>query len=235
MALEFHDGKVTGSSGVAKAGLALGIVGASLGALNAMNGGCNGWLGNGWLGNGVNNLFGNRGCNGCGNGYFGPYGYGNGYAFGESARAEVAEAKIAKLDSTIAELESMRYADYVGIDLYKNLIAEVRDEDKKISDLQGTMFAYLVDLDKRTALNAQAQELNRQYDTASRDYMFTILNNKIDCCCEKAAMQACFDRQTAQANDAAIVAYANSTFVNGQLKLPITSICPQPATATTTA
>jgi hypothetical protein len=62
--------------------------------------------------------------------------------------------------------------------------------------------------------------------------MFTILNNKIDCCCEKAAMQAGFDRQIAENNIASVIGYVNSTFIPGVLKMPITSICPQPAPAT---
>ena len=180
MSLELHDGRITGSSGVAKAGLTLGIIGTGLAAL------------------------GNNG------------GWGLGGLFGNNNRAEMEQSKIARLQSDIAKLESERYTDYVGIDLYKNLIAEVRSEDKKISDLQGTMFAYLFDLDKKTALNTQAQELNRAYDTMARDYMFTILNNKIDCCCEKAAMQAAFDRQIAEGNVASTIAYVNSNFVAGQ-------------------
>jgi hypothetical protein len=44
-------------------------------------------------------------------------------------------------------------------------------------------------------------------------------------------MQAGFDRQIAENNVAAAIAYVNSTFIPGTLKLPITSICPQPATA----
>ena len=35
--------------------------------------------------------------------------------------------------------------------------------------------------------------------------------------------------------DASIISYVNATFLPGTLKLPITSICPQPATPTTTA
>jgi hypothetical protein len=193
MAIEMHDGKITGSSGVAKAGLTLGIIGTGLAALgNSGNGG--GLLG-GLLGNGCKN-------------------------------------EVANLEAEVAELKAMRYTDYVGIDLYKNIISTQKEEDKKISDLQGTLFAYIIDLDKRTALNDQAARLNREFDTAARDYMFTILNNKIDCCCEKAAMQASFDRQLTELSDASIVSYVNSTFIPGTLKLPITSICPQPATAT---
>ena len=47
MGLEFNDGKITGSSGVAKAGLTLGIIGTALAALNGN--------GNGILGLGGNN------------------------------------------------------------------------------------------------------------------------------------------------------------------------------------
>lgn len=206
MAIEMHDGKITGSSGVAKAGLTLGIIGTGLAAL-----GNGGWVGNGCNNGGLlGNLFGgNRNC-----------------------AVEAQQSEIANLESQIAELKSMRYTDYVGMDLYKNIISTQKEEDKKISDLQGTLFAYIIDIDKRTALNDQAAKLNREYDVAARDYMFTILNNKIDCCCEKAAMQASFDKQLAELSDASIIAYTNSTFIPGTLKLPITSICPQPATAT---
>ena len=44
MALEFNEGKITGSSGIAKAGLTLGIIGTSLAVLNGMQDG-NGILG----------------------------------------------------------------------------------------------------------------------------------------------------------------------------------------------
>lgn len=217
MAIEMHDGKITGSSNVAKAGLTLGIIGTGLAALG--NGG--------WMGNGC-------GCNGNNGGLLGNLLGGN-CNCNRNCVVEAQQSEIANLDSQIAELKSMRYTDYVGIDLYKNIVATQKEEDKKLSDLQGTLFAYIIDIDKRTALNDQAAKLNREYDTAARDYMFTILNNKIDCCCEKAAMQASFDKQLAELSDASIIAYANSTFIPGTLKLPITSICPQPATATTTA
>ena len=216
MSLEFKDGHITGSSGVAKAGLALGIVGSALGAMN------NGW-GNGFLGNfgfGWNNGFRNA--------------YGPGYAFGDS-RGEREQSQISYLESKIAKLESNRYTDYVGLDLYKNIVETAKEEDAKIAKVQGDMIGYVIDLDKRTALNDQAAKLNREYDTAARDYMFTILNNKIDCCCEKAAMQVEFNRQLGALADSSIVSWVQSNYIPGTLKLPITSICPQPAEATTTA
>jgi hypothetical protein len=198
MSLEFKDGHITGSSGVAKAGLTLGIIGTALGAMN--NGG---------------GLFGNL--------------------FGGRNVAEAEQSQIAALESKIAKLEANRYTDYVGMDLYKNIVETAKEEDAKIAKVQGDMIGYVIDLDKRTALNDQAAKLNREFDIAARDYMFTILNNKIDCCCEKAAMQVEFNKQLGALADSAVISYVNSTFIPGTLKLPITSICPQPAEATTTA
>jgi hypothetical protein len=199
MALEFKDGHISGSSGVAKAGLTLGIIGTALGAMN----------------NGGNGLF-------------------NGLLGGNNV-AEAEQSTIAALESKIAKLEANRYTDYVGIDLYKEIIATAKEEDAKIAKVQGDMIGYVIDLDKRTALNEQASRLNREYDTAARDYMFALLNNKIDCCCEKAAMQVEFNRQLGALADSSIVSWVQSNYVPGTLKLPITSICPQPAQATTTA
>jgi hypothetical protein len=198
MALEFKDGHITGSSGVAKAGLTLGIIGTALGAMN--NGG--------W-----------------GNGLFGGL-------LGGNNRAEAEQSTIAALESKIAKLEANRYTDYVGIDLYKNIVATAKEEDAKIAKVQSDMIGYVIDLDKRTALNEQASRLNREYDTAARDYMFTILNNKIDCCCEKAAMQVEFNRQLGALADSSIVSWVQSNYLPGTLKLPVTSICPQPTTTT---
>jgi hypothetical protein len=200
MAIEMHDGKITGSSGVAKAGLTLGIIGTGLAALS--NGA--------WGGNGN-----------CGGGLLGGLFGGNG-----NCRVEAQQSEIANLESQIAELKSMRYTDYVGIDLYKNIISTQKEEDEKISNLQGTLFAYIIDLDKRTALNDQAAKLNREFDTAARDYMFTILNNKIDCCCEKVGMQMNFNKQLDELSDASIISYVNSNFAATKQVIPASSICP---------
>jgi hypothetical protein len=197
MSLQMHDGKITGSSGVAKAGLTLGIIGTGLAALG-----------------------GGLGCNGCGNGLLGNVFGGN------NCRAEREQSEIAALESQIAELKSMRYTDYVGIDLYKNIVSTQKEEDEKISNLQGTLFAYIIDLDKRTALNDQAAKLNREFDTAARDYMFTILNNKIDCCCEKVAAQMSFNKQLDELSDASILSYVNSNFAATKQVIPASSICP---------
>ena len=86
------------------------------------------------------------------------------------------------------------------------------------------VYGYVIELDKRTALNAQGLAYENQ-----------LTNAKIDCCCDKANMQIAFNKQLSELADASIISYINSNFLPGTLKLPITSICPQPATSTTPA
>lgn len=207
------------ASGIAKAGLTLGIIGTGLAGLMATSGNNNGCGGNGGLFSGNGLWGGNNGNNNC---------------FLKN-KIEDQQSEISALESDIAQLRSMRYTDLVGIDLYKNTVQLFKEEDAKIRDVQNQMIGYVIDLDKKTALNAQAQELNRAYDTMARDYQMTILNNKIDCCCEKMKMQTCFDKELGSLADASIVSYINSNFLPGTLKLPITSVCPLPAEATTIA
>ena len=193
--LKFKDGEITGSSGVAKAGLTLGIIGTAL--ASGIVGNVGGWN----VGGG---LFGNNSS--------------------VAARNQDQQSEIAALESVIAELKSMRYTDYVGMDLYKNIVQVSKEDDAKISAVQKELLQYVIELDKQNALNKQAS-----------DYQFMIMNNKIDCCCDKANMTAEFNQKINALADASILSYVNSTFIPGTLKLPITSICPQPATATTTA
>lgn len=122
------------------------------------------------------------------------------------------EGKVSALESEIAMLKAEKYSDQVSKEVYIAL-------DKKISDNLEKLYSFVIDLDKRTALNAQGLMYENQ-----------ITNNKIDCCCDKAAMQTAFNKQLGDLADAAIISYINSNFLPGTLKLPITSICPQPTT-----
>ena len=135
---------------------------------------------------------------------------------GTGCYAQSFEGKISQLESEIAYLKGENYADKVGIDVYRTLESRINANMEKL-------YGFVIDLDKRTALNAQGLAYENQ-----------LTNAKIDCCCDKAAMQTAFNRQLAELADASIISYVNSNFLPGTLKLPITSICPEPATATTT-
>jgi hypothetical protein len=184
MAQEIMDGKVFGSSGVAKAGLTLGIIGTGLAALGGGNG-------NGILGG----LFGGNN-------------------------------KTAELQSEVDILTSTKYTDDKFFDAYERLVAAKADSDARTTAVQAQLYGAVLDLDKRTALNEQASRLNREYDATVRDYMMTIINNKIDCCCEKMTMQAAYEKQISELSDASIISYVNSNFLSGVLKLPASNISP---------
>ena len=112
---------------------------------------------------------------------------------------------------------SENYADKVASEVYRSLDERIRENMKEV-------YGFVIDLDKRTALNAQGLAYENQ-----------ITNNKIDCCCDKMNIKFEYENRLRDLADASIISYVNSTFLPGTLKLPITSICPQPATPTTTA
>lgn len=167
MALTFKDGNITGSSGVAKAGLTLGIIGTALSALN-------------------NN----------GNGIFN---------WGNNSTTE-----------ELAQLRAEKYSDQKYLDLYTKIVDLGAAEDAKIANVQTQLYTAVMDLDKRSALNEQSQRLNREYDSTVRDYMMTIINNKIDCGYNTLEMKANYEKEISELADASILSYVNSTFLPRQ-------------------
>lgn len=168
-----------GTSNVASQGLGVwGAVGGGLGTLALLN---QGFLG----GNGI---FGNR-HNGCG------------------CHQDNDTRQISALESKIAKLESERYTDGIGIELYKEIIKESNANDNKIQANFIELSKAVADLDKRVAVERQQTVDN-----------FAFLNNKIDNCKQE------------------VMCYVNGNFVPGKLVMPLDSICPpaQPATTTPT-
>lgn len=114
---------------------------------------------------------------------------------------------ISALESKIAKLESERYTDGIGIELYKEIIKESNANDNKIQSNFIELSKAVADLDKRVAVERQQTIDN-----------FAFLNNKIDNCKQE------------------VMCYVNGNFVPGKLVMPLDSICPpaQPATTTPT-
>lgn len=103
--------------GVAGAGLGLGTAGTALGAINLMANACNG-----------NGLFGGLFGGGCNRGWNGGYGYNN-----QNFDMAVSEA-LAQKDSKIAQLEAEKYADSVGLGIYKYFDGELKEIRKELCD-----------------------------------------------------------------------------------------------------
>ena len=114
---------------------------------------------------------------------------------------------ISALESKIAKLESERYTDGIGIELYKEIIKESNANDNKIQSNFIELSKAVADLDKRVAVERQQTVDN-----------FAFLNNRIDNCKQE------------------VMCYVNATFVPGKLVMPLDSICPpaEPATKTPT-
>lgn len=157
------------SKGVAGAALGLGIAG-TVGLLNQ-------WAGNGLFGGG---FFGNNG------------------RIAAASTISDDTRLIGALESKIAKLESERYTDGVGIDLYKEIIATSNANDAKIQANFVELSKAVAALDKQVAVDKQATVDN-----------FAFLNNEI-CNTKKE-----------------ILCYCNATFVPGKLVMPLSSICPE--------
>ena len=174
----------------------------------ASNGKANAGLTTGIIGTSLAGLLWANG--GSGNGLLGGlFGGGNNRGYVQST-----EGKIGQLEAEIAFLRSENYSDKVANEVYKAL-------DEKINANMKELYGFGIDLDKRTALNAQGLQ-----------YENIITNNKIDCCCDKMNIKFEYENRLRDLADAAIMTYVNATFLPGTLKLPITSVCPQPAQAT---
>ena len=178
----------------------------------ASNGKANAGLATGIIGTSLAGLLWANGAGGGGNGLLGGLFGGQRGTYYQSY-----DGKISQLESEIAFLRSENYADKVANEVYRSLDNRMRENMEKV-------YNFVIDLDKRTALNAQGLFYENQ-----------LTNHKIDCCCDKANMRIDFNRHLSELADANIIGYVNATFVPGKLVMPITSICPQPAPAPTTA
>ena len=105
---------------------------------------------------------------------------------------------ISALESALAKEQSERYADKIGIDVYKELISVSNREDEKINANYRELAAAVAALDKQTAVNQQAITDNLSF-----------VNHRID--------------ETKKE----ILCYCNATFVPGKLVMPLSSICPE--------
>lgn len=169
------------SKGVAGTALGLGIAG-TVGLLNQLAGGC------GW-----------------GGGFFGGNRWGNCGPCGTAAAVGITDAVanhdtrvIGALESKIAKLESERYTDGVGIELYREIIGTSNANDAKIQSNYVELAKAIASLDKQIAVDKKETECN-----------FAFLNNRID---QSARELRC---------------YVDATFVPGVLKMPLQSICPE--------
>lgn len=180
------------SSGVAKGGLATGIVGTALGGLNTLTllGAGAGLLG----GIGRNNIaaygaqpvivaegIGGCGCNG---------GFRDGCACSEDRHVNRYELelqqKIAEKDSQIALRDANTFTDQKNLEMYRYVDGRLRDIE--------------------AALASQAVVNQKTTDDVLR------VQANLECCCKELRDKICDERRERRCADNTIVTYANATF-----------------------
>lgn len=195
------------SSGTAKAGLATGIVGTTLGGLAFLGGGAN-MLANGFGGWGRNSGWGwNNSWN---NGFGGTpqnivinttedfndrgrsgYGYyGEGGCCSENMlvnRYELSlQQQLAEKDSQIALRDANTYNDQKMLEMYKYI-------DGELKDIRG-------ELCRQAVINQKTED------------SFTLVAKDIDCCCKRLETQICNEARERRCADNQIINYTNATF-----------------------
>lgn len=170
---------------------ALGIIGTSLGGLalagGAMgSGGCNEGCGGGGL---FGNLFGGNGCgnDGC----------------CKVNRFELRQSEtISCLESTIAAQNARIYSDAGDLGVYQALVMADNKQTGATNQLFRETFTAIAALDKAEAVNKMEIDKN-----------FQLLNQKLDCCCDKsAAALDCF-KQSVRDNYIAADKYLSACHV----------------------
>lgn len=172
------------SSGVAKGGLATGITGTALGALNSMA-----ILGAGAAGLG-NGLFGrsSQPVVVMENGYGGYYNHGGCCSedhFVNRYELQLQQSNAAK-DSEIALLKANTYNDQKAIELYKYVDGRFQEFERELA--------------RQAVVNQKTED------------SFALVAKDVQCCCDKLQVQIDRERDDRRCADNTIITYVNGTF-----------------------
>lgn len=176
------------SSGTAKAGLATGIVGTSLGTLGLL----------GALGNGAGNLLGRNTAQPVvvmENGWGWNNGFRDGCACSEDRHVNRYELelqqKIAEKDSQIALRDANTYGDQKMLEMYKYI-------DGQLKDIRS-------ELCRQAVVNQKTED------------SFMLAKQDLECCCNRLEDRICCESRERRCADNQIINYTNATFYPKQV------------------
>lgn len=220
------------SKGVAGAGLGLGIAGTALGILNS--GGC----GNGLLGN----LLGGGNC--CNNA-------GAAHLMAGQALNYFENKEAAGLREQVAKLEAQKYADNVGIGVFKEALAASNKNDERLNQTLKEAAQELVVTRERLARNeeqfrcltAQVAEntgkINKLEDEACAarvreaqtlkdvECLAASVTQKIDALRNETSAAIALEGERRINGDNSIMCHVRACYVPGKLVMPKDAICPE--------
>lgn len=219
------------SKGVAGTGLGLGIAGTALGLMaNSCNNGCGGGL----LGN---ILGGGCGRNNCGNDLAA------GLAFFESKESS-------SLREQVAQLTAEKYADSVGVQVYKEALAASNSNDARLNQTIKEAAQELVVTRERLArseeqfncLAAKVAEnsgkISKLEDEACAarvreaqtlkdvECLAASVHQKIEALRAETGAAIALEGERRQNGDNSLMCYVQATYVPGKLVMPLSSLCP---------
>lgn len=178
------------SSGVAKGGLATGIVGTSLGTLALLGAGANG-LGNLWNRNAQQPVVVMEGATGWGcNGNFR-----DGAICSEDRHVNRYELelqqKIAEKDSQIALRDANTYNDQKSLEMYKYVDGRFRNIEAELA--------------RQAVVNQKTED------------SFLLAKQDLECCCRRMEEKICCESRERRCADNQIINYTNATFYPKQV------------------
>lgn len=154
--------------------------------------------------------------------------------------------EVDKKDAEIARLKGEKYTDNHIIEAYKDVVNRFKESDNKIADvLAKTNAGFVEEMRKTAILETKVECLQKEIDGKFKcmdqkiDYEINgvyrdiksstqALKKEIECCCDKMKGALALESERRENGDRNLECWVRATYVPGQLKMPISSICPQP-------
>ena len=154
--------------------------------------------------------------------------------------------EVDRKDAEIARLRGEKYTDNHIIEAYKDTVARFKEADDKMAAILAKANEGLVEEMRKTSiLETKVECMQREIDGKFRcldqklDYEINgvyrdiksstaALRKEIDCCCDRMRDAIALESERRENGDRSIECWVRATYVPGQLKMPLTSICPEP-------
>lgn len=136
--------------------------------------------------------------------------------------------ELSTLKAELAKEKSERYADMVGVGVYKETVAVSNAADAKINanyrELAQEIAAMKVrEAETSTALGCFQKGVEREFQVVRQEF-----TGALNCCCEKTNQAIQFEAERRHCADQNIYNYVNGTFVPGTLNIYAGRVCPTP-------
>lgn len=149
-------------------------------------------------------------------------------------------------DAEIAKLKGEKYTDNHIMEAYKDSVARFKEAFARIAAILAKANEGLVEEMRKTSiLETKIECMQREIDGKFKcldqkvDYEIngvyrdiksstSALRKEIDCCCDRMRDAIALESERRENGDRNLECWVRETYVPGQLKMPLSSICPEP-------